>query len=60
MSDYEFRFYRDGALAAIHITAIDNDSAACERARNYLFESAEFELVEVRCGLRFMQKIAAD
>jgi hypothetical protein len=57
MPEYEFRFFRNGALAAVHVTAMDNDSEACVRARTYLEKTPSFEHVEVRSGLRFMQKV---
>ena len=60
MPDYEFRFFRHGALTAIHVTAMENDSEACVRARIYLEETPSFEHVEVRSGLRFMQKVLAE
>ena len=60
MRDYEFRFFRDGAMAAVHVTSVDNDSAACDRARSYLAQGTEFDWVEVRCGFHFMQKIAPE
>jgi hypothetical protein len=57
MPDYEFRFFRQGTLKAIHVTAMDSDSEACARARVYLEKTPSFEHVEVRSGLRFMQKV---
>jgi hypothetical protein len=57
MPEYEFRFFRHGTLAAVHVTAMDSDSEACDRARVYLESTPSFERVEVRSGLRFMQKV---
>jgi hypothetical protein len=60
MADYEFRFFRDDSLVALHVTVVENDAEACERARKYLEGGAEFDWVEVRRGFRFMQKIWPD
>ena len=58
--DYEFRFYRGRVFQALHVTAMDNDTEACERARVYLQKSPAFSHVEVRRGFRFMRRIDAD
>jgi hypothetical protein len=58
--DYEFRFYRGQALEALHVTAVDNDTEACERARAYLQKSPAFSHVEVRRGFSYMRRIEAD
>jgi hypothetical protein len=60
MADYEFRFFRDDALMALHVTFVDSDAEACERARKYLAGDTQFDWVEVRRGIRFMQKIWPD
>jgi len=44
----------------LHVTGVDNDAEACERARKYLAGGTEFDWVEVRRGIRFMQKIWPD
>jgi hypothetical protein len=58
--DYEFRFYRDGEFEALHMTAVDSDTEALERARAYLRASPEFAYIEVRRGFRFMQRVEND
>ena len=58
--DYEFRFFRSGRFEALHMTAVDDDTAALERARAYLRASPHFEYVEVRRGFRFMQRVESD
>jgi hypothetical protein len=60
MADYEFRFFRDASLVALHVTVVDSDAEACERARKYLAGGTQFDWVEVRRGIRFMQKIWPD
>jgi hypothetical protein len=60
MADYEFRFFRDHTMQALHVTFVDSDTEACERARKYLAGGAQFDWVEVRRGFRFMQKIWPD
>jgi hypothetical protein len=58
--DYEFRFFQGPAFQAVHITAVDNDTEACERARIYLHKSPASTHVEVRRGFRFMRRIDSD
>lgn len=58
--DYEFRFFQNGAFQAVHITAVDNDTEACERARLYLRKNLEFSHVEVRRGFHFLRRIDND
>jgi hypothetical protein len=57
-SDYEFRFFSNGMLRAVHIVRLASDAEACARAQKYLDASPEFESVIVRSGFRFMRKIA--
>ncbi len=57
MPDYEFRFFRNKAFSAVHVTTVADDALACERARLYLSQNRQFDCVEVRSGFRFMQKI---
>lgn len=57
MSDYEFRFFRRDALCALHVTAVGDDTLACERARHYLLQSPAYDRVEIRSGVRFMLTI---
>lgn len=57
MPEYQFKFFHGDAYRAIYICAVDSDREACDIARAYLRESPEFDVVEVRCGLRFMQRI---
>ena len=58
--DYEFRFFQGRALRAVHVTAMDNDTEACERARLYLRKRPEASHVEVRRGFHFMRRIDGD
>jgi hypothetical protein len=58
--DYEFRFYRGGQFEALHMTAVDTDTEALERARAYLRASPCFGYVEVRRGFRFMRRVESD
>ena len=58
--DYEFRFFRAGRFEALHMTVVDNDTAALERARVYLKASPHFEYAEVRRGFRFLQRVESD
>ena len=60
MPDYEFRFFRRNALCALHVTSVADDHQAGLRARAYLAQSPEFDMVEIRSGIRFMQKIAQE
>lgn len=57
MPDYEFRFFRQSALCALHVTAVSDDTLACERARAYLRQTPEYDRVEIRSGIRFMLAI---
>jgi hypothetical protein len=58
--DYEFRFFRDKMFEALHLTAVETDTAALERARAYLRASPCFSHVEVRRGFGFMLRIEND
>ena len=58
--DYEFRFFRDGVCEALHMTAVDSDAEACERATLYLQNSPQFSHVEIRRGMSFMRRITND
>jgi hypothetical protein len=58
--DYEFRFFQGWAFQAIHVTAVDNDTEACARARLYLHSSPDTTHVEVRRGFHFMRRIDSD
>ena len=58
--DYEFRFYRDREFEALHMTAVDSDTEALERARAYLRASPHFSHVEVRRGFHFMLRVESD
>jgi hypothetical protein len=58
--DYEFRFFRGTAFEALHMTAVESDMAALERARAYLRLSPCFSHVEVRRGVCFMRRIESD
>jgi hypothetical protein len=58
--DYEFRFYTGPAMEALHITAVESDSEALERARAYLRTVSGFSHVEVRRGFHFMRRIDKD
>lgn len=58
--DYEFRFYRGGRFEALHMTAVDTDTEALERARTYLRATPYFGYVEVRRGFRFMRRVEND
>lgn len=58
--DYEFRFYREAEFEALHMTAVDSDAEALERARAYLRASPHFSSVVVRRGFHFMRRIAND
>jgi hypothetical protein len=58
--DYEFRFYRGSQFEALHMTAVDTDTEALERARAYLRASPYFGYVEVRRGFRFMRRVEND
>ena len=55
--DYEFRFFRKGLLEALHVTVLPNDGEALERARAYLNASPHFQYIEVRCGLRYLDRV---
>jgi hypothetical protein len=57
MPDYEFRIFRDGAMAEVRVTSVENDDGACAQARKYLSHESEFDWIEVRRGLRFARKI---
>jgi hypothetical protein len=58
--DYEFRFFQGADFQALHVTAVDNDTEACERARIYLQKTPGFSHVEVRRGFHFMRRIDSD
>jgi hypothetical protein len=58
--DYEFRFYRGPEFEALHMTAVESDAEAVERARAYLRAGPHFSHVEVRRGFRFMRRIDSD
>jgi hypothetical protein len=58
--DYEFRFFRGPEFEALHITVMESDTEAVERARLYLRQSPYFSHVEVRRGFHFMRRIASD
>ena len=58
--DYEFRFYRGSQFEALHMTAVDTDTEALERARAYLRTVPGFSHVEVRRGFHFMRRIDRD
>ena len=58
--DYEFRFFRGSDFEALHMTAVESDVLALERARAYLSASPHFSHVEVRRGFHFMRRIESD
>jgi hypothetical protein len=58
--DYEFRFFRGPDFEALHMTAVESDTLALERARAYLSASSHFSHVEVRRGFHFMRRIKND
>lgn len=58
--EYEFRFFCDQTFQALHVTALETNAEACERARAYLKGSPEFSHVEVRRGFQFMRRIEND
>jgi hypothetical protein len=58
--DYEFRFFRGPEFEAVHMTAVETDVQALERARAYLKHSPYFSHVEVRRGVSFMRRIESD
>jgi len=58
--DYEFRFFCGSDFEALHMTALDSDVLALERARVYLSASSRFSHVEVRRGFHFMRRIQSD
>jgi hypothetical protein len=58
--DYEFRFYRGPEFRALHMTAVETDTEALERARAYLRCGPQFSHVEVRRGFGFMRRIEND
>jgi len=57
MPEYEFKFFSRGTYRATHLCDLETDAVACERARSYLKDDPHYDLVEVRCGIRFMQRI---
>ena len=58
--DYEFRFFRGSVFEALHMTALESDAEALERARAYLRSASYFSHVEVRHGFHFMRRIQSD
>jgi hypothetical protein len=58
--DYEFRFFLGPVFQVLHVTAVDNDTEACARARAYLHKTPVFSHVEVRRGFHFMRRIDSD
>jgi hypothetical protein len=58
--DYEFRFFRGPTFEVLHMTALDSDVLALERARAYLRLSSEYSHVEVRRGFYYMRRITSD
>jgi hypothetical protein len=58
--DYEFRFFRGPEFEELHMTAVESDTEALERARAYLRVSPCFSHVEVRRGFRFMRRVDSD
>lgn len=58
--DYEFRFFRGPEFEAVHMTSVETDAAALERARAYLRQNTIFSHVEVRRGVSFMRRIDSD
>lgn len=58
--DYEFRFFRGPAFTALHMTALETDTLALERARAYLRHSPYFSHIEVRRGVSFMRRVESD
>lgn len=58
--DYEFRFFCGPELEAIHVTSVDSDTAALERARLYLRQYQTYSHVEVRRGMTFMHRLEND
>ena len=58
--DYEFRFFRGSMFEALHMTALESDTEALERARAYLRSASYFSHVEVRRGFHFMRRIESD
>ena len=58
--DYEFRFFRGPEFEVLHMTAVESDTAALERARAYLRYSPYFSHVEVRRGNQFMRRVIND
>ena len=58
--DYEFRFFWGPDFEALHMTAVESDVLALERARAYLRNSPHFSHVEVRRGFHFMRRIESD
>ena len=58
--DYEFRFFRGPEFEAVHMTAVETDTEALERARAYLKHSPYFSHVEVRRGVSFMRRLEND
>jgi len=57
MQKYVFRFFQNDVYQGVHIITAETDEGACARARAYLEKSADFDLVEIRGGFRFVQKI---
>ena len=58
--EYEFRFMAEGSLKLVHITELDDDHSAVNRARAYLEAIDGYDTVVVRSGVRFMQKVFAE
>lgn len=58
--DYEFRFFRGPGFDAIHMTSVESDADALERARIYLRQNQSFSHVEVRRGMSFIRRLEND
>jgi hypothetical protein len=58
--EYEFRFYRGSHFEAVHLTAVETDVEALERARTYLRHGPQFSHVEVRRGFGFLRLVEND